>query len=157
MAQLVIRYNQNKKWVTIKKTSATSLTVKKLKTATTYKYRVRAYKTVNGKQVNGGFSSVVTTTTKTKAPVLSVKAGTKKATLSWKKVSGATGYEVYMSTKKASGYKKVATMKKASSVKYTAKKLKSKKTYYFKVRAYKTVSGKKVYSDFSTVKKVKVK
>ena len=148
---------QNKKWVTIKKTSATSLTVKKLKTATTYKYRVRAYKTVNGKQVNGGFSSVVTTTTKTKAPVLSVKAGTKKATLSWKKVSGATGYEVYMSTKKASGYKKVATMKKASSVKYTAKKLKSKKTYYFKVRAYKTVSGKKVYSDFSTVKKVKVK
>jgi hypothetical protein len=81
----------------------------------------------------------------------------KSAKLTWKKVTGATGYEVYRSTKKKSGYKKVATIKKASTVKYTKKKLKKGKTYYFKIRAYRTVNGKNVYSKFTSAKKVKIK
>ena len=77
--------------------------------------------------------------------------------LTWKKVKGCNGYEVYMSKKKNSGYKKIATIKKAKKVTYTKKKLKKKKTYYFKVRTYKTVNGRKYYSTFSNVKKVKMK
>ena len=36
-------------------------------------------------------------------------------------------------------------------------KLTSGKTYYFRARAYKTVNGKKVYTDYSSVKKIKIK
>ena len=85
------------------------------------------------------------------------KQSAKSVRLIWKKVKGCTGYEVYMSKKKNSGYKKIATLKKAKKVTYTKKKLKKKKTYYFKVRTYKTVNGKKYYSTFSNVKKVKMK
>ena len=44
-----------------------------------------------------------------------------------------------------------------TSTSKTIKKLKSGKTYYFKARAYKTVNGQKVYTNYSTVKKVKIK
>ena len=76
---------------------------------------------------------------------------------SWKKQKNATGYEIYRSTKKKGKYKKIATIKKVSKASYTNKKLKKGKTYYYKVRAYKTQSGKKVYGTFSTIKKVKIK
>mgnify|MGYP000629946152 CR=1 FL=1 len=49
------------------------------------------------------------------------------------------------------------TLKKAGKVIYVNKKLKKGKTYYYKVRAYKVVSGKKVYGKFSTIKKIKFK
>ena len=54
-------------------------------------------------------------------------------------------------------YKAVSTIKKGSTVSYTNKKLTSKKTYYYKVRAYRVVNGKKVYSGYSKVKGVKIK
>lgn len=84
------------------------------------------------------------------------KSGQKVA-LTWKKVSNATGYEIYMSTKKSSGYKKIAVVKDAKKVTYIKTKLKKNKKYYFKVRAYKTVGGKKYISGYSAVKSAKVK
>ena len=83
--------------------------------------------------------------------------GKKKATVKWSKVTGATGYEIYMSTKKSSGYKKVGTNTKNNKISYTKTKIKRKKKYYFKVRTYRIVNGKKVYSSYSNVKYVKVK
>lgn len=51
-----------------------------------------------------------------------------------------------------------ASIKTTTSKKVTVKKLKSKKNYYVQVRTYKkTATGKKVYSAWSTAKKVKVK
>lgn len=82
---------------------------------------------------------------------------TRTATLTWKKNSKATGYEIYMSTKKSSGYKKIATVKGYKKITYTKKSLKKKKTYYFKLRAYKTVGKTKYRSAYSKVKKIKVK
>ena len=63
----------------------------------------------------------------------------------------------YRSTKKNKSFKKITTLKKAGKVIYVNKKLKKGKTYYYKVRAYKVVSGKKVYGKFSTIKKIKFK
>lgn len=80
----------------------------------------------------------------------------KKVVLKWKKVKEATGYKVYMKTGKGK-YKLVKTLKKNSKVSYTTGKLKSKKTYCFKVRAYKTAYGKTAYGKYSVVKKVKIK
>lgn len=92
-----------------------------------------------------------------KATISSVTAGKKTATVKWKKVSNATGYEVYRSTSQNSGYKKVTTMKKNAAVKFVNKSLKSGKTYYYKVRTYKTANGITAYGKYSDVKKVKVK
>lgn len=64
---------------------------------------------------------------------------------------------VYRATSKNGKYKAVSTIKKGSTVSYTNKKLTSKKTYYYKVRAYRVVNGKKVYSGYSKVKGVKIK
>lgn len=93
------------------------------------------------------------------APKWKSLKSTKKstATLTWNKNSKATGYEIYMSTKKSSGYKKIATVKSWKKVTYTKTKLKRKKTYYFKIRAYKTVSKTTYRSSYSTLKKVKIK
>lgn len=86
-----------------------------------------------------------------------VAAGKKKATVSWKKVSGVTGYKVYRSTKKNSGFKLVKTVTKSSTVKYTNTNLTKGKTYYYKVRTYTKIDGKIYYGKYSTVKNVKVK
>lgn len=142
----------------VKTVTTTSFTQKKLKSMTNYTFKVRPYVVSDGATYFGDFSNTVTITTNPPTPSgVKVKAGSKQAKISWKKIKGVTGYEVYRSTKKSSGYKKVATIKKASTTSYTNKKLKKNKKYYFKVRAYKTVNGKKLYSSYSSPKQVKVK
>ena len=86
-----------------------------------------------------------------------VNVKTRSAKLTWKKVTGATGYQVYRSRKKSSGFKRITTIKKNSTVRYTNKKLRKGRTYYYKIRAYRTVNGKTVYGKFTTVKAVKIK
>lgn len=54
-------------------------------------------------------------------------------------------------------FTKVSTVKNAKKTTFLDKKVSSKKTYYYKVRAYKTVKGKKIYGAYSVVKKVKCK
>ena len=92
-----------------------------------------------------------------KAPTLKVTAGSKKATLSWNKQTGATGYVVYMATTQNGKYTKIATIKNNGTVSMTKTGLTTGKTYYFKVAAYKTVSGKNIYSSYSSAKYVKIK
>ncbi len=93
-----------------------------------------------------------------KAKVASIKSKSKKkVTIKWKKNSYAQGYKIYRSTKKNKGYKCIATIKGKKKVSYVDKKVKSKKTYYYKIRAYKKSNGKTIYSKYSPVKKVKVK
>ena len=59
-----------------------------------------------------------------------------------------------MATSKNGDYSLVKT---TTAKTYTKNGLTKGKTYYFKVRAYKTVDGTKVYGNYSTVKYVKVK
>lgn len=87
-----------------------------------------------------------------------VKAAKKAVSVEWKKVSGVKGYQVQVATdKKFKKNKKTATVKKQKTTKVTIKKLKAKKKYYVRIRTYKTVNGKKVYSSWSKVKTVKTK
>ena len=87
-----------------------------------------------------------------------VKAAKKAVSVEWKKVSGVSGYEIQVATdKKFKKNKKTVTVKKQKATKTTVKKLKAKKKYYVRVRTYKTVNGKKVYSSWSEVKSVKTK
>ena len=107
----------------------------------------------NGNQ-NPGTQTIVRPAKVTKLTVSSKK---KKAFLKWKKNSKATGYEIYRATKKNGKYKKIRTIKKASAATFTDSKVKKGKTYYYKVRAYKTVKGNKANGKFSAVRKVKIK
>ena len=87
-----------------------------------------------------------------------VKSAKKAVSVEWKKVSGVKGYQVQVATdKKFKKNKKTVTVKKQKTTKTTVKKLKAKKKYYVRVRTYKIVNGKKVYSSWSKVKSVKTK
>ena len=96
--------------------------------------------------------------TQPKISGLKVKAGKKQLTVSWKKTTKATGYQVtYATNSKFTKNKKSVTISKNKTTKKVIKKLKSKKTYYVKARAYKKVNGTKLYGSYSAVKKIKVK
>ena len=87
-----------------------------------------------------------------------VKAAKKAISVTWKKVGGVKGYQIQIATdKKFKKNKKTVTVKKQKTTKTTVKKLKAKKKYYVRVRTYKIVNGKKVYSSWSKVKSVKTK
>ena len=93
-----------------------------------------------------------------KTSIKKLSKGKKKFTVTWAKVSGVKGYQIqYSSDKKFKKNNKSATVTKQKTTKATVKKLKSKKKYYVRVRTYKTVNGKKIYSSWSKVKSVKTK
>lgn len=82
----------------------------------------------------------------------------KAVTLSWKKQATETsGYEIQYATK--SNFKGAATItvKGNKATSKAIKNLKAKKTYYFRIRTFKTVNGKKYASAWSGTKSVKVK
>ncbi len=87
-----------------------------------------------------------------------VKSAKKAISVEWKKVGGVKGYQVQVATdKKFKKNKKTVNIKKQKTTKTTVKKLKAKKKYYVRIRTYKIVNGKKVYSAWSKVKSVKTK
>lgn len=90
-----------------------------------------------------------------RAAFKSLKKGKKKVVVKIKKVTGAKGYQIQYSRKKSfKGKKSVYVISRTKTI----KKLKSKKTYYFRVRAYKLDGKKKVYSKkWSKVRKITVK
>lgn len=133
-----------------------------------YYYYVQAYKS-NGQKIDAGgnkyesYSSSligrpasITLNNSLKKPSISVKSKKKgQITVSWKKVDGATRYYIYRSTKSKRGYTLVGSTNKTS---YISKKLKSKKKYYFKVKAYRpNVVGADLYSGLSGAKSAKAK
>ena len=92
------------------------------------------------------------------ASIKKLKAAKKAVSVEWKKVSGVKGYQVQVATdKKFKKNKKTVTVKKQKTTKTTVKKLKAKKKYYVRIRAYKVANGKKFYSSWSKVKSVKTK
>ena len=120
-----------------------------------YYYKIKSFKTINGQRYYGYYSSIINGETKLSTP--SVKLSTPKSKsikVSWNKVSGAKGYDVYSSTSKKGTYSKRTT---TSNLNYTNTGLTKGKTYYYKVRAYKIVNNKKVYSSYSPIKSISSK
>ncbi len=123
-----------------------------LLTGKTYYYKVRA-KCVAGSTVTfGGYSAAVSAkpipATPTAVKVASTTYNSVK--LTWATVTGATKYEVYRATSSTGTYTKLPDVSSAS---YTGSSLTTGKAYYYKVRAYRLVSGVKHYSGYSAVVK----
>lgn len=105
-----------------------------------------------------GNATLVNSSIKQVSSFKAVNRKGKKVKLTWKKVSGAKGYEInYAENKKFTKNTNLKQIKKVGVKSYTIKKLKKKKTYYFRIRAYKVVNGKKIYSGWSSTKKLKIK
>ena len=115
---------------------------------------------VSGKGKYAGVIAGVRFTIKPKTvTVKSVKkASSRKLNVVWAShKTQTTGFQVrYATTKKfKSGTYKTVTLTSKSATSKVLTKLKAGKTYYVKVRAYKTVDGKKIYSSWSKVKSAK--
>ena len=88
---------------------------------------------------------------------LSLKSTAKKqATVSWTAAKSISRYQIYYSQRSDMKNAKHITAK-SSAKSAVLKNLTSKKKYYVRIRTYKTVSGKKYYSTWSSVKSVTVK
>lgn len=124
-----------------------------------YNFKVRAYQIDDSEKTYAPFGAVVSQYTSIAKPKLNSAKSTskKKIKASWSKVKGASGYQVMWSTYKnfSKNYKTKSVKAKYSSKTVTTAQ--SKKTYYVRVRAYKIINGKKVYSPWSNTKKVKTK
>ena len=88
---------------------------------------------------------------------LKLKTGDKRFTASWKKISSVTGYQLQYSLKKDFSASKKVKVKGAATVKKVVKGLKKGKTYYVRIRCYQTLKGTTYWSDWSPMKKIKVK
>ena len=131
---------------------------KNLSSGEIYYYKIRSYKKINSKYYYGYYSDVYTASTKCSKPSIIVTSPkTKNIKVSWKKINGADGYRVYRATNKNGTYSLDKTIINGSTLSYTNTGLIKGKTYYYKVKAYKIVNNKKIYSDYSSVKYIKCK
>lgn len=136
----------------------TSATISNLEENTTYKVKVISYKDTTSGTVYGPDSAVKTfTTEKTNSDIDKVKNVTyevdgNKATIEWDRVSGADGYEIYMSTSSNRNYKYVDTVYRNSA---TLRNLDYDQTYYIQVRAFEEVENDVEYGDFSVYRRFK--
>ena len=87
---------------------------------------------------------------------VSAKANGSAAVLTWKRDRNVNGYEVYRSRSASSGYSRLGSLNKNTSTKCQNVKL-SKGTYYYKLRSYVQVNGRKYYSAYSKVRKVTIR
>ncbi len=120
-----------------------------------YTFKVIPYATSNGYTCEGSAKTVsIYTLKKVSTPKIS-KSSSKKVKVKWTNISGESGYQISRSTKKK-GTSIVSTYSTTSKSSKTVSATR-KKTYYYKVRAYKTVDGKKIYGPWSSVKAYKLK
>lgn len=145
-----------KKIKTISKGSTVTYKDKSVKAGKTYYYKIRGYKTSGEEKIKAGFSTVQKVKVLKKTSSLTASATKSQVKLKWKKISGATKYQIYRSTKKNGTYKKIATVK-SSVLTYKDKSVKKNKTYYYKVRAVGSGIGGNTYSSYSGVKQMKTK
>lgn len=109
----------------------------------------------------GKYSRINKTLTFKILPPKTLLTGLKKAnrsfTASWKKNIQATGYQIqYAADSRFTKERKTVIVGKQSATRYKISGLKNKKTYYVRIRSYKRVGKKVLYSSWSTVKKIRV-
>lgn len=138
--------------VTIRGTGVTTITITASATDN-YKKAVKKVKLiVTPKRIGCTVNKKVVTTKKGNKT-------TKKyyVKVNWKKNTGATGYEITFATDKNFTKNKYVRTVSNKTTACTLSGAKANKTYYVRIRSYKTVDGKKYYSGYSDTRKVTMK
>lgn len=87
-----------------------------------------------------------------------ISAISKGCKVTWKKqTTQTTGYQIQYASSRSFSKAKTKWITKSSTTSAKISKLSAGKTYYFRIRTYKTVNGKKYYSSWSAAKQIKVK
>ena len=147
-----LTYKSNNRSVTVDKNGKVTIAAKFAGVAT---ITITSSATKNRKTAKKNITVTVNPSGTSLTKCTNVK--TRKVDIRWKKNSYVTGYEIQYCTNKA--FKrgvKTKAITKVSTTKFTASGLANKKTYYVRIRTYKTVSGKKYYSSWSRLKAVKI-
>ncbi len=142
---------KKKKYVKVATVKNNSFTASSLTSGTTYKYKIKSVKLVDGKAVTTNTSDAFSFTTKP-GKTTGVKTVARKKTyltLAWDKVNGAEKYQVYMYNKEKKKYVRIVTVSAAQ--KYKVKNLTAGTSYKFKIRAVKTLNGKNYFGEYSSV------
>lgn len=155
---IVYKYDNSKKtWVRVKKTTTAgnTYTVSGLRSATSYKFAIKAYKTVNGKEITSvSFPHIETVTKLSSVKPSGQTVGKYSVKTAWNKISGVDGYIVYKYNNSKKTWVRTA---KTTALNYTYKNLSSNTSYKFTVKAYKYVNGKEITSASFTPVTVKTK
>ncbi len=131
-------------------TTGTSYTNCIAASGTEYYYKVKAAAVVNGKDVASDFSNTKSLFTTPAAPSVSITTSKGKPKLTWKAVTGADKYWIYRST----DGKNFKYYNETDEAGYTNYSTNIGTTYYYKVRAVKTIDGNDHKSDFSAVRSI---
>lgn len=131
-------------------TTGTSYTNCIAASGTEYYYKVKAAAVVNGKDVASDFSNTKSLFTTPAAPSVSITTSKGKPKLTWKAVKGADKYWIYRST----DGKNFKYYNETDEAGYTNYSTNIGTTYYYKVRAVKTIDGNDHKSDFSAVRSI---
>lgn len=132
---------------TIKSGNTTSYKDTSVKAGKTYYYTVETMvKTGDNICYSGDSASMEGRTAKKAKIKYAVSNGSNQIEVNWGAVRGAYGYRIKRSASKNGTYKVVATLKGKNNTTYQDKKLKTAKTYYYKIETINKVNGKKGYS-----------
>ena len=146
----VYNYSTNK-YKYYGETKSISMTVKKLKSSTTYKVKVRAYKRIGRKRYYGKYSSEKQFVTRP-GTVSGTKVTSRtndSLTIKWNKVARAKGYQVYARQVSSKKFKCYGSTSKDT---FTIKNLRYAEEYVIMVKAYKNLNGKKLFSkDYKSI------
>ena len=140
------------KWVALTKLTSnatTTYTIKNLKAATAYKYRIRAYKMSGKTAVYGAYSATVTAMTNPsviKGAKLTGRAAD-ALRINWTKNTSADGYIVEMY--KGGKWVRAAKITNNSTTTFRKAGLKASSVYKFRVRAYKMSGKTALYGNYS--------
>lgn len=152
-----VQQKNGKKWKTVKTVKKNTVSISGLGAAQKYTYRVRAYVTVNGVKRYGAYSASASGKTAV-AQITTLKVKSTAATtvtLSWKKISGATGYEIQK--KEGKKWVNVSTSVGKSKTSYTVKNLTGVTSYTFRIRAKQKSGSKTYYGAWSSAVKATTK
>lgn len=126
-------------------TTSTKFTNSKKSSGTMYRYKVRAFNTVDGQRIEGAYSSEFTTCTLPANVSFSLcSTDVDSITLNWNKVSKATGYQVEMYTNGT--WKTLSTL---SGTSYTVSDLSQNTAYRFRVRAIRNYNHINYYGGYT--------
>jgi fibronectin type 3 domain-containing protein len=131
-------------------TSALGYTNRRVATGATYYYKVRAYRLTGGARVYGAYSATAAIKTSLSASswAKAARASAGSVKVTWAKVAGATKYEVWRAPAAGAAFTRAAAV---SGTVWVNTGLTAGNTYFYKVKAYRLVSGRKVYGGFSRV------